>query len=24
LPPIRAFEHRVRGHGFDVGHMPHP
>lgn len=24
LPPLRAFEHRVFGHGFDVRHMPHP
>ena len=24
LSPLRAFEYCVRGHGFDVRHMPHP
>jgi hypothetical protein len=24
LSPLRAFEHCVRGNGFDVRHMPHP
>ena len=24
VAPNRAFKHRMRSHGFDIGHMPHP